>query len=182
MGADTHLALTTGFVEIARALNLPEKDAQNPDNAVRAGLRWLEDNSNWLLIFDNADTPELLKGFRPRNLRGHILLISRAQVFDALGIAKPVEMEAMLPDEALKFLFARTGRDDNNTAERDAATQLASELGYLPLALEQAGAFITAKKARFQDYLTSYGKRRSKLLEEARPVTGDYPASVASHL
>ncbi len=180
MLADSQLALTTGFVEIARALNLPEKDAQNPDDAVRAVMLWLEDNNDWLLIFDNADAPELLKGFRPRNPSGHILITSRAQVFDSVGIAKPVEIEAMMPDEALKFLFTRTGRDDNNTAEKDAATQLANELGYLPLALEQAGAFITAKKARFQDYLTSYRRKRSKLLEESKPIAGDYHASVAT--
>jgi hypothetical protein len=178
--ADTRLALSTGFVEIARLLDLPEKDAQNPDDAVRAVNRWLENNSGWLLIFDNADTPELLREFRPPNPKGHILLTSRAQVFDTLGIAKPIEMEAMLPEEAVQFLFTRTGRDDDNPAQREAAAQLAEALGYLPLALEQAGAFLTAKKARFQDYLTSYRKRRLELLQESGPVTGNYPQSVAT--
>jgi tetratricopeptide (TPR) repeat protein len=178
--ADTRLALSTGFVEIARLLDLPEKDAQNPDDTVRAVNRWLENNGGWLLIFDNADAPELLRGFRPPNPKGHILLTSRAQVFDTLGIAKPIEMEAMLPEEALQFLFTRTGRDDDNPAQRAAAAQLAEALGYLPLALEQAGAFLTAKKARFQDYLTSYRKRRLELLQESRPVTGNYPESVAT--
>jgi tetratricopeptide (TPR) repeat protein len=178
--ADSSLALSTGFVEIARLLNLPEKDAQSPDDAVRAVRLWLENNSGWLLIFDNADAPELLRGFRPRNAKGHILLTSRAQVFDTLGIVKPIEIEAMSPEDALKFLFKRTGREDNNAAEREAAAQLAEELGYLPLALEQAGAFITAKKARFQDYIASYRKRRLKLLKESSPVTGEYPESVAT--
>jgi tetratricopeptide (TPR) repeat protein len=178
--ADAQLALSTGFVEIARLLDLPEKDAQKPDDAVRAVIRWLEDNSGWLLIFDNADMPELLKGFRPRNADGHVLLTSRAQVFDTLGIAKPFEIDVMLPEEALKFLFTRTGRDDDNAAEKEAARQLAEELGYLPLALEQAGAFITAKQARFQDYLVGYQKRRLELLKESRPVAGEYPESVAT--
>jgi tetratricopeptide (TPR) repeat protein len=178
--ADTQLAMSTGFVEIARVLDLPEKDAQNPDDAVRAVIRWLENNSSWLLIFDNTDTPELLKGFRPRNATGHVLLTSRAQVFDTVGIAKPFEIDVMLPEEALKFLFTRTGRDESKTAEREAASDVAEELGYLPLALEQAGAFITARKARIQDYLAGYRKRRLDLLKESRPVTGDYPESVAT--
>src|ERR1044071_96680 len=179
--ADSHLALSTGFVEIARLLNLPEKDAQSPDDAVRAVNHWLETNSGWLLIFDNADEPDLLKEFRPRNAKGHVLLTSRAQVFDTLGIVKPIEIDAMSPEEALEFLFTRTGRDgDKNVAEREAAAQLAEELGYLPLALEQAGAYITAKKARFQDYLASYRKRRLKLLKESHPIAGDYPESVAT--
>lgn len=179
--ADSQLALSTVFVEIARLLDLPEKDAQSPDDAVRAVNLWLEDNPGWLLIFDNADTPELLKGFRPHNAKGNVLLTSRAQVFDTIGIAKPFEIEAMLPEEALKFFFTRTGRDDNNNVrEREAAAQIGEELGYLPLALEQAGAFITAKKARFQDYLAGYRKRRLELLKESRPVAGDYPESVAT--
>lgn len=176
--ADTQLALITGFVEIARLVDLPEKDAQNPDDAVRAAIHWTEVNYGWLIIFDNADKPELVKGFRPRN--GDVLLTSRAQVFDALGIAKPFEIDVMLPGEALKFLFTRTGRDHSNAAEREAAAQLAEQLGYLPLALEQAGAFITAKKARFKDYLAGYRKRRLELLDESGPVTGDYPESVAT--
>lgn len=178
--ADSHLSLSTGFVEIARLLNLPEKDAQNPDDTARAVNRWLETSDGWLLIFDNADQPELLKAFRPHNPKGHILLTSRAQVFDTLGIAKPIEMEAMMPDEALKFLFTRTGRDDDDEAEHKAAAQLAESLGYLPLALEQAGAFLMAQKARFQDYLVSYNKRRLKLLQESGPITGEYTESVAT--
>ncbi len=178
--ADSHLALTSGFVEIAGLMDLPEKDAQNPDDAVRAVRLRLESDDGWLLIFDNADEPEMLKLFCPRNPAGHILLTSRAQVFDALGIARPVELEKMPPDEALKFLFNRTGRSEDDTLEREAARKIAEGLGYLPLALEQAGAFIVAKRARFQDYLTSYGKRRLELLNEAHPVTGDYPASVAT--
>lgn len=178
--ADSELGLSTGFVEIARVLNLPEKDAQNPDDTVRAVNLWLENNSGWLLIFDNADAPELLKGFRPRNAKGHVLLTSRAQVFDTLGIARPLEIDVMAPEEALQFLFTRTGRDDNSAAERKAAEQIAEELGYLPLALEQAGAFGTAKQARFQDYLAGYRKRRLELLKESGPVTGDYPESVAT--
>jgi hypothetical protein len=41
------------------------------------------------------------------------------------------------PDEAVSFLRARTGQDN-----REAAGQLAEGLGYLPLALEQAAAFV----------------------------------------
>jgi len=110
------------------------------------------------------------------------LLTSRAQVFDMLAISRPIKMQAMLPEEALMFLFNRTGRDEKDTAEkeRDAAAQLASELGYLPLALEQSSAYITAKQARFQDYLTSYRKQRLKVLNKSRPKLGDYPASVAT--
>ena len=85
----------------------------------------------------------------------------------------------MQPDEALDFLYTRTGRAQSDPAEQQAAAQLAAELGYLPLALEQAAAYIMAKTARFQDYLASYQRQRLALLDKAQPKTGEYPASVA---
>ena len=176
--ADSRLALTSSFIEIASLLKLPEKDAQESEQAVSAVMNWLERHEGWLLIFDNADSPELVKPFRPRNAMGHVLLTSRAQLFDRLGISTPIELQTMTADEAVEFLFTRTGRDTSNPAEKAAALKLADELGYLPLALEQAGAYILAKHARFQDYLASYGKQRLKLLQQASPVAGEYPESV----
>jgi hypothetical protein len=60
------------------------------------------------------------------------------------------------------------------------ATELARELGYLPLALEQAAAYVAEAGTPFCDYLESYRRRHLELLEQARPQTGDYQATVAS--
>ena len=59
----------------------------------------------------------------------------------------------MSPEEALAFLLQRTDRDDKDYTETEAAKALAKELGFLPLALEQAAAYILALRAPFQDYL-----------------------------
>src|SRR5205085_10284640 len=97
-----------------------------------------------------------------------------------VGIARPIALEVMPPQEALAFLFRRTGREDRDPLERTAAEQLAAELGYLPLALEQAGAYLVEHSARFQDYLASYRKQRLTVLNKSHPKMGDYPASVAT--
>ena len=215
--ADTELELSSGFVEIAQLLNLPQKDAENQDEVVQAVKLWLSRHDNWLLIFDNADQPDLLQPFQPTDPRGHVLITSRAQDLQVLGIAYPVEMETLDPDEALAFLLRRTGREDqrplsgvvdsvspkeieetfgfslrerkaNDSAQPtedddptiQSAAQLAEALGYLPLALEQAAAYIVAKKARFQDYLDSYQKLKLKRLEKSKPKLGNYSDSVAT--
>src|SRR6266700_1609850 len=178
--AETEVELQAGFVEIAWLLDLPEQHATNPADTVQAVKHWLEHTSAWLLVFDNADTPELLKASYPRTPRGHVLLTSRAQLFDTLGIARPLALAKMHPQEALDFLYTRTARAQSDPKEKHAAEHLATELGYLPLALEQAAAYMTAKGARFQDYLTSYQRQRLALLNKAQPKTGEYPASVAS--
>ena len=176
--ADSHLALSAGFLEIARLLGLQEKDAESHEDIIRAVKLWLENNNDWLVIFDNADDIELLKLFWPHRAKGHILLTSRAQIFDTLGIMNPVEIKVLPPNEALQFLLKRTSNQRCGSTEKISARNLTKELGYLPLALEQAGAFIRVNRARFQDYLTSYRELHLELLKDSQPLIGDYQKTV----
>jgi tetratricopeptide (TPR) repeat protein len=223
VGADTELELTSGYVSIAQTLNLPLKDAENQDETVQAVRVWLGREEGWLLIFDNADQPELVQPFLPREIKGHILVTSRAQDFQDLGIVQAIAMETLNPEESVAFLLNRTARTppvgalaqpsqrlygirpmqgiepitdlpggQNPTVtglgqshgiaptESTSATALAAELGYLPLALEQAAAYIVTNRVPFADYLNSYRKQRLKRLEKAKPKLGHYPDSVAT--
>lgn len=173
--------LAASFARVAEYLDLPERDAEDRSAAVDAVLRWMESQDRWLAIYDNADELSALEGFWPRTFTGHILVTSRAQVFDVFGIPKPLEVAEMLPEEALTFLLRRTGREDSHQEEeRSAAATLSSELGYLPLALEQAGAYIAGKQARFSAYLQSFRKHRLTLLERAKPAFANMAASVST--
>ncbi|HEX5726904.1 MAG TPA: FxSxx-COOH system tetratricopeptide repeat protein [Longimicrobiaceae bacterium] len=170
-------SLVSDFRVVAQRLKLDE--AEGPEAAlVPAVLDWLQANSGWLLVLDNADQPQSVKGFLPPEAPGHILLTSRAQAFDALGITHPLDLPELAPEEAQRFLLARTGRSGGDPAEAAAAAELAEALGCLPLALEQAGAYILDRKSSFQDYLASYHKRRLALLEKQSVVAGDYTGSV----
>jgi hypothetical protein len=173
--AESESSTTSGFLEIAGMLNLAARDAQE---SVQAVIRWLASNTGWLLIFDNADEPEKLKPWVPTDPKGHILITSRVQVFH--GLAQPVRLEVLAPAMALEFLLKRTEREASDGAEKEAAAQLAKELGYLPLALEQTGAFISENSSQFRDYLASYRKQRLELLNKSKPIAGDYKESVAT--
>jgi len=176
--------VVSGFAVLAEPLGLSlgeEKDQELIAVLVKARF---ERTEGWLLVFDSADRPELIKEFLPGNPKGHILLTSQAQVFDVLNIADPVEVREMPPDDASDFLFRRTEREKGMVAEeeRSAAAKLAEELGYFPLALEQAGAYVLAKKVRFQDYLRTYlnQRRRLKFLEIFTPRAGDYSKTITT--
>ena len=177
VSADTEITTKTSLVEIGVALGLVDLDDTDHNRAVAAVKQWCDRNPRWLLIFDNADHPQLVKPFLPLAPQGHILLTSRAHVLDSVGVATPLDVIEMPVDEAVGFLFVRTGRSAT-AGERDAAFALAAELGYLPLALEQAAAFVTANDTSFKDYLTSFRNRHLELLNETGPVAGDYQASV----
>jgi hypothetical protein len=71
-GANTRETLIADFAAIAGQLNLPEKNAQDQGEAVAAVKRWLENNSSWLLILDNADEIETAEEFIPLSETGHI--------------------------------------------------------------------------------------------------------------
>ncbi|NEQ54263.1 MAG: TIR domain-containing protein [Leptolyngbya sp. SIO3F4] len=171
--SETEVELSAGFVDMARLLDLPQKDAQDPADTIRGVKDWLETHSGWLLIFDNADQPDLLLPFRPRQGQGHTLLTSRAQVFDRFGITRPISLRKMPADEAVAFLLKRSGQETDDPAEKDAAAMLVKELDYLPLALEQAGAFILRRQLKFSTYLSQYRRQRLTLLDRQLPTVGN---------
>lgn len=177
--AETEQTLNTGFSDIARILELAEKDGDPYQR--KAIVHWLQSQQHWLLIFDNADNPDLLRDFLPRQHRGDVLLTSRARVFDSLGLfIQPIELEELSSGDARSFLLHRTGRNLPDEDELRAADSLALELGYLPLALEQAAAYMFQRGTRFQDYLVSFRKRRLELLERQHPAIGNYSHSVVT--
>ena len=163
--AATEAELIAGMVEVARVLELPEAAAPEQALAVQAARRWLETETSWLWILDNADTPEIVEPFLPLERSGHILLTSRAQNFARLEI-DPFKLPTFPSEEARSFLLERTRRAAPPTAESKALDELAEELGYLPLALEQAAAYLSEHDARFVDYLAEYRRRHLKLLAQ----------------
>ncbi len=178
--ADTPTALLAGYTAIARALGLIMSRPDDPQQVAAEVRHWLETHDRWLLLCDNTDDPDLLEPYRPRNARGHLLLTSRAHRFKAdLGIKRPITLHTLRPDEAIAFLFDRSGRipEDESAAERQTAAQLAADLGYFPLALEQAAGYIVAQEKRFAAYLQDFRKREQELLNASPPETGDYRTS-----
>ena len=147
VNASTRETLSADFASLATVLDLPEKHEQDQDTVIRAVKRWLAGHDQWLLILDNVDTPEMVVDFLPTHTMGDTLLTTRQQ---ALGtVAQCIEVEKMRPDESMAFLLRRINvliagvSSDRATEENKAqAIQVIAELDGLPLALDQAGAYI----------------------------------------
>jgi len=169
--AGTEQSARGGYAAIAALLNLPEKDSKEQAKVTDAVKSWLEQNTGWLLVLDNADDPAMVRPFLPQQGKGHILVTSRAHQFQNIGIFSPREIDVLSRDEAREFLLLRTGKDQ--TAKSPEADALAEELGYLPLALEQAAAYLMETGASFQNYLAAFKKQRLQLLEKQGPVMGN---------
>lgn len=174
--ASNETQLVAAMAAIAAVLGLPVKKAPEQEIMAQAVRRWLESNDKWLLVLDNANKPGILEPLLPTSPSGHILATSRARSFDELDL-EPLLLATLTSEEAEEFLLARAGLEAPGNEEREAARELATELGCLPLALEQAAAFV-AGRSRYVDYLVSYRRRRLELLKKGRPR--DYPDSLAT--
>jgi tetratricopeptide (TPR) repeat protein len=170
--AEETAALAADYAALAGPLDLPEKDEPDQRLVVQAVRRWLGQHDGWLLVFDNARRPEDLRPYLPPGGAGHVLVTSRNPHWRAL--ASPLTVQVMERPESVAFLLKRTGQTDEA-----AAGQLAEALGDLPLALAQAGAYVSQTGTTFPAYLDLFQSRRTELWEKERPPL-DYPATVAT--
>ena len=107
----TDFDLKSGYGKVAKLLRLPH-DPNDPDSVMSAVKRWLEgvDGRCWLLVFDNANDPPLLKPYLPSKApNGHILITSRMRL-DVLGIRSPLSIDKLPVEDSIQFLLNRADR------------------------------------------------------------------------
>jgi tetratricopeptide (TPR) repeat protein len=138
------------------------------ETAVAAVRTWLERHRRWLLVLDNVDEPQTVAELLPRSATGHVLLTSQTEA-GWQRLASPLPVEVLEAADAADFLLARTRQ--TGPAARSAATTLATTLGALPLALEQAAAYIEASGTlTLAAYAELFGTRALELLTRGQPL------------
>lgn len=190
--AETYETLLADYATIARLLHVPEQ--QTPEWQREAVLHWLETQSDWLLLLDNVENLALVRAFLPAEVQGHngfnvhnghIVLTTRLQ---ALGtLAQRIDLEKMEPDEGAFFLLRRiqlikqaATLEDADGADFIEAKDIAQAMGCLPLALDQAGAYIEESGCSLYDYRERYRQQRRTLLELRGSMFSEHPESVAT--
>jgi hypothetical protein len=169
LAAEDPTVLEAGFAELAAQLGArDDADARDPVASVHGTLAAFP--QPWLLIFDNAPDRAAVERFLPPAGRGRVLLTSRNPNWP---LGQVLDVQVLGTEVAAGFLVSRTGDRD-----RQAAIELAVELGGLPLALEQAAAYIQASGGSLADYLESFRQRRPEMLARGEP-TG-YDSTVAA--
>lgn len=171
--AETQDDLLTGFAALAHPLGLPERDEKDVNKVVMAVKHWLENNSGWLLLLDNADDTSVVRSFIPTGKQGHVLLTTRSSLVG--GIVKDViGVDKMVPHEAALLLLRRAGllteTEDLTSAgdeDKSAALSIARDVDGLPLAVDQAGAFIRSTPVTPAEYLELYHTAGTALRAEA---------------
>jgi tetratricopeptide (TPR) repeat protein len=160
--AEQPAAISGRLAQLARRLGLPELPSL--DEQVGAVFDALGQRDRWLLVYDNALTPADLTGLRPPAGGGQVLVTSRNPAWS--GVAATVRVEVFSRDQAVGFLAQRTGSGDQATLGR-----LAGMLGDLPLALEQAAAYLEETAIDVGEYLDLLADRGPELFALGRPAT-----------
>jgi hypothetical protein len=145
--AHSREALVSAYLTVAGLLKLPESDAKDQALAVDAVKRWLGSQEGWLLILDNANDLGIAREFIPQGKNGHVILTTRARAVGA--VARVVKIKTMDTEEGALFLLRRAkyvaenaALDFASEADQAAAIEIAKQLDGLPLALDQAAAYI----------------------------------------
>ncbi|SFW79240.1 FxSxx-COOH system tetratricopeptide repeat protein [Amycolatopsis australiensis] len=162
--------IQASLVKLAKRLDLPVE--QSVDTAVPAVLETLgsgEPYRRWLLVFDNADRPEDVREFWPRRGEGHILVTSRNPQWSE--VAQAVEVDVFRRTESRELLQRR-----NRDLGDEDADRLATVLGDLPLAVEQAAAWRAETGMATDEYLQLFENKRTELLQSRPPA--DYDVAV----
>jgi cellulose biosynthesis protein BcsQ len=171
VSAEQPTRVRASLAELADRLHVPPA-ANLTETAmlVKDALRRGDPYRRWLLIFDNAEDPDELEQYIPQGT-GHVLVTSRNQ--DWAKRYDHIEVNVFHREESIALLTRRCP-----ALVRADADSVAEALGDLPLAVEQAGAWLQSTGTSVQEYLTLVNTEITRLLGENRPAS--YPNSAAA--
>ena len=173
--ATTSADIDTGLAALAAALQ-PALSGVLPLEALREGaVQWLAAHDRWLLIMDNVTDPADVAPLLARVPAGRYLITSRRATgwySTAASIPLNVLADAEAADVLTKIVMQYGPRDLDGIAE------LCEELGYLPLAIEQAGAFIAETGTTPREYLALLDQYPSEMYR-ASAEGGDPSRTIA---
>ena len=167
--AEDPAVLVAGFGDLAAELGAREVvDARDPVASVHAVLAAYP--AQWLLVFDNVPERASVLGFLPPAGRGRVLITCQNPAWPP---GQVLDVPVLDTEIAADFLVSRTGDPD-----RASAVELARQVGGLPLALEQAAAYVQATGVSLAGYLALFRGRRGDLLARGEPAS--YSGTVAT--
>ena len=133
----------------------------------------------YLLIFDNVDDPEFtpVSTYIPKTSWGHVLFTSRDQ-----GIIGPLAESGVLltqlsMQEATQILLQKAAVLCPSAKDSESAQEIVQQFGCLPLAIDQAGAYIKARHKSLSAFKELCTQRQSDILK-FKPRLAEYDQTV----
>ncbi|GAA3450536.1 tetratricopeptide repeat protein [Dactylosporangium matsuzakiense] len=150
--------IDAGLVALARRLNPGPSAAQEID-LVDWAIGWLQTHTGWLLVLDNVETRSAVGSLIGQLDTGHIMITSRRDIGWESMAEHCLRLAPLPADASVRLLVHRSGQ-----GHQPLSALLAAELGYLPLSLHQASAYLAQTKTPVETYLGRLRTQPAKVL------------------
>jgi hypothetical protein len=147
-----------------------------PEGEVRTAVE-----ATWLIVFDNADDPQILPDYWPIQGSGSVLITSRDPLSKSIFSTKPsgIDLEPLSDEDGAQLLKRLTDEEDSEHVAED----IAQVLGGLPLAISQMAGVIRRQELKLSEFLESYNDatERASLFGSKFPLGHSmYPHTISS--
>lgn len=179
LDAQSPEALRASLAEVARKLELTDDPQASAADLVLLALRLLRAVPSALVVADNADPPESREAVRtlchePGDVRW--LITTRLTNLGDEFHMQPVDL--LEEADAVKLLQRRGRRNGHSPGPDAEALAVAIELGRLPLALQQAGAYVARQHLSWTAYSKLLADNPAKALSHDAVEMKDVPESI----
>src|SRR5271157_3633120 len=186
--AESQETLFADLAQLAGRLELPEREAKEQSVIVEAVKLWLDGHEGWLLVLDNVEDYGVVRDLaRKASANGHhVVITTQSQALGQIGRQKLFPMDRDLGAVLLLRRANRLTADAplSSVDPKDAALarEISDEVGGLPLALDQAGAYLEETGAGLGDYLGLLRERSKELLDRRGGLDSDHLSVAATYL
>ncbi|KAF8334572.1 P-loop containing nucleoside triphosphate hydrolase protein, partial [Amanita rubescens] len=156
-------------------------NSTSPDGrpSARSALDWISQRPNFLMVYDGVDEHySVIGNFLPPGNGGNIIITSR-NIGLKRSALKSMEIHGMEDEDSISLLLKSAMLDDTDDDIYDLAQQLVSQLDGIPLAIDQAGAYMHSCGCGINGYLELYTRYKDKLMQDTPGFEGatDYGTS-----
>jgi MinD-like ATPase involved in chromosome partitioning or flagellar assembly len=171
ISADQPSLVPTALADLASALDLPVAAGSVEEQvaAVLEALRLGKPSPRWAIVFDNTEDPEQLRAYMPIG-GGDVIVTTRGGEWSRQ--AWTIDINVFTRQESIELISRRVPGIDPADAD-----PIAEKLGDLPLAVEQAAAWLAATAMSAHSYLDMLEEHLPRILDS--PPTPDYPHPAA---
>jgi len=156
ISAVNQASMLSDYQKIAKLVRLAIPQEASPADIAEAVLAWLRGERSWLVVIDNLDDIKVAQGLLPENAPGkHTLITTRNPRTQGIP-AEPLEVPLLTPNDSVDLLSMLSNVIAHDPDEEKQAYEIVEELGYLPLAIDLASAYVRDVTGNFSEYLQRY--------------------------
>ncbi|MFG2343993.1 tetratricopeptide repeat protein [Streptomyces phaeochromogenes] len=163
--AETPDQISSGLLSLTSRLTSTPADALSHEHAADWSIEWLNQNHDWLLILDNVSEPAHVVSLLGKlHGRGQIIITTRRDVRWPRRV-DAIRLPVLSPEKAIQLISQVVGLDGD--VDLAAISKVAEFLGFLPLALDQAAAYISQTQISPSRYVEKLLKSPAQMLDSA---------------